>query len=441
MASAPAISAAAMIRGIFRYESRAGAGPMQTSSSAKRTWSDSRSASEYTATVWIPSSRHARITRRAISPRFAIRTFLNISVRPSAGHVLADVVPPGIARTGNSLNAKREFARVRCVVKCVLVRDDSLLVPVHQRLIEALHSVLHSSFGDQLRDVERLGHVADVLANCRGVHEDLRGRNAARFVGARNEAQGDNRFERAGKQETNFRLLVRRIKRQDSVDCLRCVGGVKRGEHEVSRVCRFHRRVERIEISNFADEQNVGVLTQNSPEGLREARGVSYDFALIDVRLVVAMQELDRVFNSYDVCSLVLIDILDHRSKRGGFARSSDSRNQNESARLERDLLEDCREIQLGDRVSLERHDTERVSDRSTLLICVNTKAANSGNTERKVGFLDFGELLLALRRHYLVGQCFHVVRAHRRHRQITKLTVHPKRWGASDFQMKIRRV
>ena len=45
--SAPAIiSAAAMMRGILRYESRAAGGPMQTSSSANRTCSDSRSASE-----------------------------------------------------------------------------------------------------------------------------------------------------------------------------------------------------------------------------------------------------------------------------------------------------------------------------------------------------------------------------------------------------------
>src|SRR5437867_731973 len=51
---------------------------MHTSSSAKRTCRHSRSASEYTATVWMPSSLHARITRRAISPRFAMRTFLNI---------------------------------------------------------------------------------------------------------------------------------------------------------------------------------------------------------------------------------------------------------------------------------------------------------------------------------------------------------------------------
>src|SRR5690242_11306265 len=51
---------------------------MHTSSSANRTCSEFSSASEYTATVLMPSSRHAKITRRATSPRLAMRIFLNI---------------------------------------------------------------------------------------------------------------------------------------------------------------------------------------------------------------------------------------------------------------------------------------------------------------------------------------------------------------------------
>src|ERR1035437_9549410 len=52
---------------------------MQTSSSANRTCSECSSASEYTATVLMPSSRHAKMTRSATSPRFAIRIFLNMA--------------------------------------------------------------------------------------------------------------------------------------------------------------------------------------------------------------------------------------------------------------------------------------------------------------------------------------------------------------------------
>src|SRR5690242_20246413 len=62
-----------------RYDSRAAGGPMRTASSANRTNGASTSASEYTATVAMPISRHVRMTRSAISPRFAIRT-LSISV-------------------------------------------------------------------------------------------------------------------------------------------------------------------------------------------------------------------------------------------------------------------------------------------------------------------------------------------------------------------------
>src|SRR5829696_449839 len=46
---------------------------MHTARSARRTASMSRSASEYTCTVSMPRSRHERLMRTAISPRFAIR--------------------------------------------------------------------------------------------------------------------------------------------------------------------------------------------------------------------------------------------------------------------------------------------------------------------------------------------------------------------------------
>src|SRR5262245_6949292 len=51
---------------------------MQTAWSAKRTCRPAWSASEYTATVRMPSSLQAQMTRSAISPRLAMRTFLNI---------------------------------------------------------------------------------------------------------------------------------------------------------------------------------------------------------------------------------------------------------------------------------------------------------------------------------------------------------------------------
>src|SRR2546423_5203001 len=52
--------------------------------SAARTWGERRSTSEYTATASIPTSRHARMMRRAISPRFATSTrLISVMRRPA----------------------------------------------------------------------------------------------------------------------------------------------------------------------------------------------------------------------------------------------------------------------------------------------------------------------------------------------------------------------
>ena len=82
MASAPVISAAEIIAGLFRYESDERAGPMQTASSARRTCIALASASECTATVLMPISLQALWILKAISPRLAIKTFSNIRLFP-----------------------------------------------------------------------------------------------------------------------------------------------------------------------------------------------------------------------------------------------------------------------------------------------------------------------------------------------------------------------
>src|ERR1700704_6075399 len=50
---------------------------MQMASSAEWTGRLCASGPPYTTTLWIPSSRHARMTRSAISPRFAMRILSN----------------------------------------------------------------------------------------------------------------------------------------------------------------------------------------------------------------------------------------------------------------------------------------------------------------------------------------------------------------------------
>src|ERR671933_1094034 len=149
---------------------------MHTSSSANRTCSDSRSASEYTATVSMPSSRQARMTRSAISPRLAMRTLRNIA-RYDAARARALTVlearPARVARRGHALHAQRELARVAREEQRALVRDDALRIPAHDRLVEALHPVLDGALADEVGNVERILHVADLVLHGGRVDQHL----------------------------------------------------------------------------------------------------------------------------------------------------------------------------------------------------------------------------------------------------------------------------
>src|SRR5687767_4357301 len=120
---------------------------MHTDSSAKRTCSAFASTVECTATVAMPSSRQARITRRAISPRLAIRTFLN-----TAG--------PGALR---GLDAEERLTELH---RLPVLREDLGDLPgdvrldlVHQlhRLDDAEHLALlhHGAHLDERRLVRR----------------------------------------------------------------------------------------------------------------------------------------------------------------------------------------------------------------------------------------------------------------------------------------------
>src|SRR5258706_1696908 len=411
---------------------------METSSSAKRTWSDSRSASEYTATVCTPSSRQARMTRSAISPRLAIKTFLNTSA--SGLRSAFEPRPRGVARAGHALHAQRELAGARREEHRALIGDDALRVPLHERLVEALHPVLHGAFLDEVRNVQDVRHVADLIAHRLRIDEHLTCGNPAGLVGAGHEAHRHHGLERAGQRETDLGLLVRWIDRQHALDGAGRIGGVQRTEHEVACVRGLERGVERLEIADFTDEDDVVILPEHAAQRLREGGRVGTDLALVDVTIDVAMEELDGILDRDDVRFAVLVDVLDHGRERGALSRTGNARDENKSAWLERDFLQNARQIQLIDGASLVRDGAHGIAERPALLIHVAAKAPDARHADGEVALLVLGELLHLPRRHQLLGQTLEILRPHGRHLERRELTVQAERRRAPDLQVKVRR-
>src|SRR5215213_3542292 len=146
---------------------------MHTSSSAKRTCRLSRSASEYTATVRIPSSRQARMTRRAISPRLAINTFRNTYASDPSLEGFRRAGPHFLLAGRDAGDAERELGGVRRVVHGPVVADPPLAVQLQEALVEGLHPVAHPPLGDVVGDGVQLLALADQLGDGGGVDQHL----------------------------------------------------------------------------------------------------------------------------------------------------------------------------------------------------------------------------------------------------------------------------
>src|SRR5438270_7531773 len=132
---------------------------MHTSSSAYFTCKASRSASECTATVFRPISLHARMIRRAISPRLAMRTLENMITLPVAGCRLPMTSgnwEPGTGNARSALDPHREQLLSVLHRLSVLRKDlDDFAVDIGLDLVHQLHCLddaQHFAFADVIAD-------------------------------------------------------------------------------------------------------------------------------------------------------------------------------------------------------------------------------------------------------------------------------------------------
>ncbi len=108
---------------------------------------------------------------------------------------------------------------------------------------------------------------------------------------------------------------------------------MQRAEDDVAGFGGSDRGGDRFQVSHFADEDDVGVHPECSPQSFRERRHVDTDFALIDCRLLVIVVVLDRVFQRDDVMINIVVDPVDHAGQTGGLAGTGRPGDQEQASR------------------------------------------------------------------------------------------------------------
>src|SRR5258708_3626715 len=116
--------------------------------------------------------------------------------------------------------------------------------------------------------------------------------------------------------------------------------------------------------------------------------------ALVNRRVVVLVQKLNRVFDGDDVIELRLVDQIDDRRQRGTLAATGRPGHQHDPVFQFADLAQLGWQVEIFKAWRPRRDDAHDDRMRASLLKNVDPKAAQAGNTEREVGRTDLLETL-----------------------------------------------
>jgi len=182
------------------------------------------------------------------------------------------------------------------------------------------------------------------------------------------------------------------------------IRGVQGREHEVARLGRRQRRLDRLVVAHLADENDVGVLAQGRAQRDRERLGVDLDLPLVDEALLVPVEELDGILDRHDVLGAGGVDVVDHGREGSRFTGTGGAGHQHHPAALGRDLLEDRGQQQLLRREDPDGDHTQDEAYRAPLLEDVATKSAEPRHRVRHVDLEAVLELLLLAGAHDAEG-------------------------------------
>ena len=150
------------------------------------------------------------------------------------------------------------------------------------------------------------------------------------------------------------------------------------------------------------------------------------------------MHELDGVLDSEDVPVLVLVLVVDHGSKCGGFARAGGARDEYHTPRIIRDVLEDVRAVKLFESQDFGRDGPEDSAGAAVLVKGVYAKSGEPGDLERKVRLEKLLVVFALLVVHDVVNEIMNGLVLQRRHVYAPHVAVHANHGRQSGRQMHV---
>ena len=109
--------------------------------------------------------------------------------------------------------------------------------------------------------------------------------------------------------------------------------GVQGAQHEVSGFSGGDRSTGGFEVTHFADENHIRVLTQRVAKPRPERRHIGMDLPLFDDASLGQQLIFHRVFQRDDVVGVLFVHALDHCRERRTFSATGRTGHEDQSAR------------------------------------------------------------------------------------------------------------
>ncbi len=305
-------------------------------------------------------------------------------------------------------------------------------------LVERLHLVV-LALVDQVLERRAVERVDDRLGGATGVHEHLDDGDAPGAVGPSDQSLGDDPAQCLGQRTADLLLLERLEEVDDAVDGLRGVDGVQGREHQVTGLGSREGGAHGLHVAYLTDQDHVRVLPHRGTERNGEVGSVVADLALGDDRLLVLVQDLDRVLDRDDVDLFVGVDQVDHRGEGRRLAGAGRTGHQHQAARLEGELAEHLGQAQLLQRLGTHGHPTEHQAEGAARTERVHAEAPDPAEGVGEVGLVGRSEPRHQLHRQHLFDHVLGVLGPQVGHLQAPEPAVHTQPRRRSDLAVQVR--
>ena len=150
-------------------------------------------------------------------------------------------------------------------------------------------------------------------------------------------------------------------------------------------LCRSHGDIHRFIITHFAQQNNVRALAEGCTQRIDIAECIDTDLTLADDTFVMPVQVFDGILQRDDMLFHRVVDLVDQTRKRGGFAASGRTGDQNHALGETGEFHDRSRNTDVFRVRELKSDDTDDRRECTTLLVSTDTETGESRNRKRKV--------------------------------------------------------